>query len=118
LSMYPVLLGVRYRLSTDDIVPYVGIAAGPTFVTRRASFDYNVTTFDEQKTTVLAAEMIAGLEFFFSPRAGIRLAISGYYVRLPSRIYDTGANPGSFPIFTYQANPISLRYSSGVFFLF
>jgi len=125
MEVVPLVFGVRYRLTTDDIVPYIGAGAGPAYVHRKGFYDYNPVLFKEQFMNVLAAEVIVGVEFFFSSNAGIRLETAAHYLRLPADTYDalgSGAAPGSavgqLPILNFQANPWSIRYASGLFFLF
>ena len=118
MEVIPAIGGVKYRLSMDDIVPYVGAGVGAAYVRRKGFYDYNNVTFNEQFMTVLAAQLMVGLEFFFSPRAGIRLEAAGYFMKLTGFRFDTGGTPGLFPIIEYQPNPWSVRYASGIFFLF
>jgi hypothetical protein len=118
MTAYPVMLGVRYRLSTSDIVPYVGLGAGVSFVTRHGSYDYDATLYNTQYDQVLTGEAILGLEFYISSRMGIRLETSAFYMKLPEFVYATGGSPGNHPILDYQPNVWSIRYASGIFLLF
>lgn len=123
LTSYPVILGVKYRLSREDIVPYIGAGAGFAFCKRKGSYDNDPTgaKTDTDSQSVLAAQATVGLEFFFDSRAGIRLEMSGMYIGLPERTYDYGRGSGSVainPILVYQKNPWTVRYASGLFFLF
>jgi hypothetical protein len=99
-------------------VPYIGVGAGVAYVDRKGYYDYNAVQYNEQYTTCLVAQASIGVEFFFSARAGIRLEAGGHYFGLPANIYDTGGTPANFPILYYASNPFSVRYASGVFFLF
>jgi hypothetical protein len=120
MDTIPVILGIKYRFGADDIVPYIGVGAGISRVHRIASYDYQPIQ-DESTQTVLTAEAIVGLEFYFSSRAGFRLETSAYYLAVPGGSYDPTAPSGNAalsPIFVYQQNPILLRYASGLFFLF
>lgn len=118
MDVVPLILGVRYRLSTEDIVPYIGGGVGPAYVRRKGFYDYNTVLFKEQFLNVLAAQILVGLEFYFAPNAGIRLETSAHFLRLPADTYDSGGSPDKNPILNFQANPWSIRYASGIFFLF
>jgi len=125
MDVIPLVLGVRYRLTTDDIVPYIGAGAGPAYVRRKGYYDYSPVLFKEQFMNVLAAQILVGVEFFFASNAGIRLEMAAHYLRLPADSYDalgSSAAPGSavgqLPILNFQSNPWSIRYASGIFFLF
>lgn len=118
----PILAGVRYRFSTEDIVPYIGVGAGMSMVRRKASFDNSTILNGEDKSSVLTAQLQAGLEFYVSPRAGIRLEVSGYYMQAKQYTYDvyngSGGNLDTHPLVIFQPNVFSMRYSSGFFYLF
>lgn len=114
----PVVGGVKYRFSTEDIVPYVGIGVGTSFVTRHGFYDYSPQVSDEEHLTALTVEATLGVEFYFSARAGIRMEASAFYMKLPEKTFNSGAAPGDLPILIYQGNPTSIRYASGLFFLF
>lgn len=118
MTAYPAVLGLKYRFGADDIVPYFGMGAGVAFVRRKASYDYSAVQGKETYSTVLAGQIIAGLEFFFSPRAGIRLETAAHYMKLKPDEYDSGGAPANLPIIQFQGNSWSLRYASGIFFLF
>lgn len=121
MTAIPAVLGLKYRFSTDDLVPYVGAAVGMSYVRRKGFYDYNNVTFDEEFTTAVTAQVVAGIEFYFSSRAGLRLETSAMYFRLPSRTFDPSGPSGSaanFPIITYEGNPWLVRYASGIFILF
>jgi opacity protein-like surface antigen len=118
MTAIPLMLGARYRFSTEDIVPYVGLGVGPTYVKRKGFYDYNAVQLNEKHDTVISAEAIVGVEFYISSRAGIRLEASAYYMKLDAFTFNTGGSPGNFPILAYQGNPWSVRYASGVFILF
>ncbi len=115
LTAYPILLGAKYRFGTSDIVPYVGGGAGVVYTHRRTTYDYVTQPYDDTFGVSFAAQATAGFEFFISPRAGIRLETSAMFMGLGTKTYDPA---GSIPIVTYQANPIAVRYSSGLFLLF
>ena len=72
MTAIPLLLGVKYRFSTDDIVPYVGVAAGISMVRRKAFYDYSTLSYEENVNAV-SGQVIGGIEFYFHPRAGLRL---------------------------------------------
>lgn len=120
MSAVPLILGLKYRFSTDDIVPYVGMGLGMSYVRRKGFYDYSLATYDEEFSTAITAQVHAGVEFYFSSRAGLRLEMSSLYIRLPARQFDpTGTgNIGSLPIITYEGNPWLIRYASGFFILF
>lgn len=118
MTAIPVIGGVKYRFGMEDIVPYVGIGAGMAFIRRKGFYDYNDAQFNEEKLSVLAAQLTFGLEFYFSPRSGIRLEAGAHYFKLPTKTFDTLGTPANFPVIIYQANPWSMRYASGLFFLF
>jgi len=117
MTIYPAVGGIKYRFSTDDIVPYVGVGFGVSYVRRRGSYDYSPAQFDLQHLTVLTGEIMGGFQFYFTPRAGLRIEVSAFYIQLPERIFDPGTI-GTLPTLTYKASPISIRYASGLFFLF
>lgn len=114
LEMIPVMLGVKYRMSRSDIVPYVGLGAGLAYARRKAFYDYNEQVFDQEFLNVLVAQALVGVEFFISSRTGLRLEASAYMTSLPARTYSPGSG-ANFPIFQYQSSPIAIRYSSGLF---
>jgi outer membrane protein W len=119
MTSVPAILGIKYRFGRSDIVPYIGIGGGVSFVKTRAFYDYS-NLEDDENYTVLTAEVIVGLEFFFSSRAGIRLETSCYYMGLPGGTYNPGGSQGQAfnSLFQYSSSPISVRYASGLFFLF
>ncbi len=116
MEAVPLLLGVKYRFSTDDIVPYVGFAAGISHVRRKAFYDYSSISLQDIND-VASAQAIFGVEFYFSSQAGIRLETSAFYMKLPTNTLNQGSLPTN-PIINMEANPIMIRYASGVFFLF
>lgn len=118
MDAIPLIGGVKYRFGTDDIVPYVGAGVGVAYVRRKGSYDYNDQQFNEEFLNALCGQIIFGIEFYFSARAGIRLETSAHYFKLPAKTFDTLGTPGNFPIILYQGNPWSMRYASGLFFLF
>lgn len=121
LTAFPVVAGIRYRFLRDDIVPYIGAGVGMAFTTRKGSYDndppgiYTHTV----KESVLAGHVAAGLEFYFSPNAGLRIEASGFYLNVPARTMAvSGGIIANQPTFLAQAHPISIRYASGVFMTF
>lgn len=120
LAAFPIMLGVRYRFLTDDIVPYVGIGAGMAFTKRKSFYDNDPAQryVKEVSQNAIVAQATAGLEFYFASNGGLRIEASGYYMKLQNAEHNTGGSPGLQPIILYQANPWSVRYSSGVFFMF
>ncbi len=117
LEAYPLTVGIKYRFSLEDMVPYVGFGVGFSYVRRKGFYDYHAT-FDQEYSNVLTAELIGGLEFFFHPRIGIRLEVAGFYLNLKERKPAIPGSAVAFPKFTYQGNLILVRYASGLFILF
>jgi len=117
MTAFPALLGIKYRFSTSDIVPYIGAGAGMSFVSRKASYDYSTSNFTDN-TTALTGQGLIGVEFFFAPRAGIRLEAAGMYMNLAATTFDTGGSPTSNPIMYLQGGLLAMRYASGLFILF
>lgn len=117
MEAYPIIAGIKYRLTTDDIVPYVGAGVGFSYVRRKGFYD-NGAQFDQEFSNVVTGQILAGLEFFFHPQVGIRLEAAAYYFRLNPRSFDTGGVLENHPILLYQANPWLVRYASGIFLLF
>ncbi|MCB0404046.1 MAG: hypothetical protein KDD51_04620 [Bdellovibrionales bacterium] len=115
VTAIPGVLGVRYRFSRGDVVPFLGVGVGLSYVERKSTYDYNATAQDLRVDKVLTGELAAGVEFYFGARAGLRLEVAGYYMNLPAHTYKGGA---TLQQFTYTQNPISLRYASGLFVLF
>ncbi len=118
MTMIPAMAGVRYRLSTDDIVPYVGVGMGMAYTKRKGSYDYSDPTTDTQYLNAIIGQALAGVEFYIAARAGIRLEVSAYFMNLPAREFRPGATITTFPALEYKSNPWSVRYSSGLFVLF
>lgn len=119
MTAMPVVAGVKYRFSEEDIVPYVGLGVGMAFVTRKAGYDYSALS-DEEKTNCVAGQIVGGVEFYFHSRAGIRLEVGAYNFRLGARTFDPTApsgNANNNPIIVYSANPWLVRYASGIFIL-
>src|SRR5690606_18618248 len=104
--------------SRTDIVPYIGIGAGLLYVHRKAYYDYNDVTTKDTFSNGLAAQGTVGVEFYIAPRTGIRLEMSAMYLGMKQDQFDTGAVPANFPIMDFHANPIAVRYASGLFILF
>lgn len=123
MTAFPIIFGVKYRLSREDIVPYIGAGAGIAFVKRKGSYDNDPSGLktDTDSQSAIAAQGSIGVEFFFDSRAGIRLEMSGMYLGVSERSYDYQRGTGSLdttPMLVYQKNPITVRYASGIFFLF
>ena len=116
MEAIPGILGAKYRFSTSDIVPYVGIGAGIAYVRRKGFYDYS-PQFYQDTSNVFTGQIQLGLEFYFSSRAGIRLETAATYFNLPAKTFDLGFTPGNFPIFYFQGNPWMIRYASGIFIL-
>jgi hypothetical protein len=120
LQAFPVVAGLRYRFLRDDIVPYISAGAGMAFTTRKGSYDNDPsgTYTHTVKENVLAAQASIGLEFYFSPNAGLRIEASGYYMNITAREMTTGGVIAQQPDFLAQAHPVSIRYASGIFITF
>jgi outer membrane protein W len=118
MTVIPAIGGIRYRFTTDDIVPYVGIGVGAAYTRRKGSYDYSDPTFNQQYLTALAGQAQAGVEFFIAARAGIRLEVAAYFMNLPAFEFKPGPLVSTFPTIIYKSNPWSVRYSSGIFVLF
>lgn len=116
METIPAIMGLRYRLSTEDIVPYVSLGLGMAYVHRTGSTEGAYS--DEEYKTVAVGHGAVGLEFFFAPKAGLRVEASAYYMNLPERTYNPGGTIANRPQLQYQANVWSMRYASGLFFLF
>ncbi len=118
MMMIPIIGGLRYRFTTDDIVPYIGFGLGMAYTKRKGFYDYSDPTFHQQYLNTIVGQALAGVEFYISARAGIRLEMSAYFMNLPAYEYVPGGVVTSFPALQYKANPWSVRYSSGLFVLF
>lgn len=119
LTAVPVIVGLRYRLGMEDLVPYLGVGLGMSSVRQRASYAQDTSTLDEQPFTPVTWELLLGCEFFFSSRAGVRLEMAGYVFHLPGGTFSPGSgNPAVLPNFKYSTTPIFIRYASGLFWLF
>ncbi|NBX76046.1 MAG: hypothetical protein EBQ92_05785 [Proteobacteria bacterium] len=114
----PVLLGTRYRFGSGDLVPYLGLGVGFSRVERKGSYDIGGAPTNEQIDNVITGQVQGGLEFYFSPRAGLRLEIAAHYFKTPEFRFDAGTPVNTFPHMIYQPNIFSVRYASGLFFLF
>ncbi len=117
MTSAPFLLGVRYRLSTKDIVPYVGFGAGVSMVTQRGFYD---SSTQEKKIalTALTGQIVGGFEFYFAAKAGIRMEMAAYFMKMKAEDWSSGAPPADLPTFNFQGNVWSVRYASGIFFIF
>lgn len=118
MTMIPAVGGVRYRFTTDDIVPYVGVGLGIAYTKRKGFYDYNQVVFHQQYLNAVVGQAVGGFEFYISARAGIRLEVAAYFMNLPAFNYQVGPSITDFPLLAYKANPWSIRYSSGLFVLF
>lgn len=119
LTAVPIILGLRYRLSTEDLVPYLGAGLGMTHVRQKASYLQDSTTRDEKELNAITGELMVGCEFYFSSRAGVRLEIAGYLFNFPGDTFTPGSGtPEVLPNFQYTQSPILIRYASGLFWLF
>jgi len=119
LKAIPVILGVRHRFSVEDIVPYLGLGVGISRVTRKGSYDISGSAVNERIDNAVTGQLQGGLEFYFSPRAGLRLEIAAHYMKTPEFNFDSaGTGSVDLPDIIYQPNIFSVRYSSGLFFLF
>lgn len=116
MTMFPAIAGLKYRFSTNDIVPYVGLGAGLAYTIRRVFYDHT-TAQRKVYDNALAAQFTVGLEFFFSARAGIRLEMSGQFVALDDDAFVSGGIVDTTPDFQMKGNFTSVRYASGIFFL-
>ena len=115
----PVILGVRHRFGVEDLVPYLGLGAGVSRVTRKGSYDISGSAVNEQIDNAITGQVQGGLEFYFSPRAGLRLEIAAHFMKTPEFNFDSaGTGATDLPDIIYQPNIFSVRYSSGLFFLF
>lgn len=118
MEMFPLVAGVKYRMTLEDIVPYAGLGGGMSYVRRKGFFDYVNNVSDEQYNFALTVQALAGLQFYIASRVGIRLEVAATYLALPSRNYDASPGSASIPILQYQDNNILFRYASGLFVLF
>jgi len=101
LRALPLIGGLKFRFGRDDLVPYIGIGAGVSYVERRAYFDYS--NADQRLFgTVLTFEGVVGIEYYFASRVGVRLEISGYYMKLDPISFSAGP---SFPTFEFKSSP-------------
>ncbi len=117
MSSAPFLLGFRYRLNANDIVPYVGIGAGVSMVRQRGFYDSST----QEKVRVFTAptgQVVGGFEFYFAAKAGIRMEVAAYFTKMDSEDWTSGAPPADLPILNFQGNVWSVRYASGIFFIF
>ncbi|MFM8268612.1 MAG: hypothetical protein ACKN9V_00335 [Pseudomonadota bacterium] len=114
----PVILGTRYRFGVGDLVPYVGLGVGFSRVERKASYDITNSAANERIDNVITGQVQGGLEFYFSPRAGLRLEVAAHYFKTPEFRFEAGTPVSTFPHMIYQPNIFSVRYASGLFFLF
>jgi len=114
----PILLGVRYRFGVEDIVPYVGLGAGVSRVTRKGFYDVTGSPVNEEVSNMVTGQLQGGVEFYFSSRAGLRLEISALYFNAKKFTFEGGSPKTVFPDIIYQPNVFTLRYASGLFFLF
>lgn len=114
----PVILGTRYRFSEGDLVPYLGLGVGFSRINRKASYDIAGSATNERTDSVITGQVQGGLEFYFSPKAGLRLEVAAHYFKTPEFRFDATPDPAVLPHLVYQPNVFSVRYASGLFFLF
>lgn len=117
VDLIPASIGFKYRFNTTDIVPYVGAGIGAVYAIRRAiheSSNLSNTLYNWGIT----GQILGGVEFFIAPKAGIRLEASINYMGLSAHSYDAPGSNLTNPTVYHTANPIAVRYASGVFFLF
>lgn len=117
MEAIPIILGVRYRFSREDFVPYVGFGAGYSFVRRKGFYDYDDRSVLDN-SNVMTLNAVLGVEFYFASRMGIRLETSALYFNLKPVPYDTGGLAQNHPVLYLQGSTWSIRYSSGLFILF
>ncbi len=117
MTSAPFLLGVRYRLSQNDIVPYVGVGVGASFVNQRGFYDSS-TQERKRAFTAPTGQLVGGFEFYFAAKAGIRMELAAYFMKMTSEDWTSGAPPADLPTFNFQGNVWSVRYASGIFFIF
>ncbi len=121
MESIPLIGGIKYRFTTDDIVPYVGIGSGMARVRRKAFYDSSTSIYDEDIKNVIIGELVGGFEFFISSNVGIKLEMAAYYMALKERIFSSTSiteQKKQLPDFLYQPNLFSVRYASGIFVLF
>lgn len=119
MTAYPVQLGIKYRFSMEDIVPYIGVGAGISHVKRVTSYDSNATLGALNYSNPITFSVVTGVEFFFMPRMGIRLEMAAMYFKLDPLVYNQATStPTTTPIIFFQGNVWTVRYASGIFFLF
>lgn len=114
----PVILGTRYRFGVGDLVPYLGLGVGFSRVQRSASYDVSGSATNERIDNVITGQVQGGLEFYFSPRAGLRLEVAAHYFKTPEFRFDVTPAPSELPHMIYKPDIFSVRYASGLFFLF
>jgi len=113
----PILLGFRYRFGISDVVPYIGLGAGVSRITRKGSYDSGDVN-NEETLNAVTGQVQGGLEFYFSPKAGLRLEVAGHFMKTPETKFDPPGSISINPDLIYQPNVFSVRYSSGLFYLF
>lgn len=118
LKAIPVILGFRYRFGVEDLVPYLGMGLGVSRVTQKGYYDVANSAVNEKITNALTGQLQGGLEFYFSSRAGLRVEVSANYMKTEEFRFVAGSDTQVTPDIIYQPNIFSLRYSSGLFYLF
>ena len=63
-------------------------------------------------------QVVGGFEFYFAAKAGIRMELAAYYMKMKQEDWTSSAPPADLPIFNFQSQVWSVRYASGIFFLF
>ena len=117
MTAIPVLLGVKYRFTTSDIVPYLGVGGGFSRIFQKAFYD-NSTQNKTRNFSAPTAEVVGGFEFYFAPKAGIRMEVSAFYMKVDQETWSTGGSIADQPNFEFSGNIWSVRYASGLFFMF
>lgn len=117
MSTIPILVGAKYRFGSSDIVPYLGIGAGISKITQKVFYD-SAPQNEVRNFTAPTGEVVGGFEFYFAPKAGIRMEIAAYFMKVDAATYASGGLIQDLPTFTYSANIWSVRYASGLFFMF
>jgi opacity protein-like surface antigen len=121
MTAYPATAGIKYRFSMEDIVPYIGIGGGIAHVKRYGSYDSDSSGSlgAVDYSNVLTFSVITGVEFYFMPRMGVRLEMAAMFLKLnPLNYNPSPSSMDRVPALFFQANVWTLRYASGIFFLF
>lgn len=114
-TIIPLMLGIKYRFSRSDFVPYLGASAGISLMSRKITYNYSNLSH-EDSTTPLTFQGFGGFEFFFAPGAGLRVELGVWTALAPEVVKNT--NSAAVESIIFPSNPLAVRYASGVFFLF